>query len=162
MKILSRIWDLEFSKIWRLVWIGIKHPFLVMPTNKATIQTMQICDRIYGDEHHGDGKANAFRHALWNILIAQRVLKIVKTEEKAISWTEEITSLHEVLMPNPPLEKEMDLHNNEMGRKYFPELEEASKEEIIHFLMKEIKNAVQIKKEGDTENFKDVMVYMDK
>src|SRR5690606_3035078 len=108
MKILSRIWELKFSKLWRLAWIGIKNPFLVMPTNQATIRTMQICDSIYGDLHHGDNKANAFRHALWNILISRRAFKVLKTNEKAIQWSEKISTLHETLMPNPPLEREMD------------------------------------------------------
>lgn len=162
MKILSRIWELEFSKIWRLVWIGIKHPFLVLPTNLATKETMQICNKLYGDTHHGDNKANAFRHALWNILIAKRVLKFVKTTEKAISWTEKITSLHEILMPNPPLEREMDLHNNEMGRKLFLELQNSSKEKIIKCLKKQTEKASQIRTTEDTKNLKEVLVYIDK
>lgn len=161
MKILSRIWELKFSKLWRLAWIGIKNPFLVMPTNQATMHTMQICDRIYGHTHHGDNKANAFRHALWNILIAKRVLKILKIEEKAIQWSDKITTLHETLMPNPPLEMEMDLHNNKMGRKYFFELQDASEEEIIEFLKLKLEEAVQIKTVEETKNLKDFLVYIE-
>lgn len=161
MKILSRIWELEFSKLWRLLWIGIKNPLLVLPTNHATVQTMQICDNLFGDAHHGDNKTNAFRHALWNILIAKRVLKIVKTKEKAIDWTEKITSLHEVLMPNPPLEKEMDLHNNELGRQFFFQLYGASKEEIIEFLKDKTEKAVKIETVEEIEKLKQVLVYID-
>lgn len=161
MKILLRIWELKFSKLWRLAWIGIKNPFLVMPTNQATIRTMKICDRIYGDAHHGDNKPNAFRHALWNILIAKRVLKIVKTNEKAIRWTEKITTLHETLMPNPPLEMEMDLHNNMMGRKFFFELQNASEEKVIEFLKLKLEEAVQIQTVEETKNLKDFLVYIE-
>src|SRR5690554_708867 len=107
MKILSQIWDLKFSKLWRLLLLGAKNPLLVFPTNRATIRTVEICNRIYGSSHHGDNRANAFRHALWNILVAKQVFKIVKTEERAISWAEKITTLHEILMPNAPLETEM-------------------------------------------------------
>lgn len=161
MKILSRILELKFSKLWRLAWIGIKNPFLVMPTNQATLHTMQVCDRIYGRKHHGDTKANAFRHALWNILIAKRVLKIVKTDEKAIQWSDKITTLHETLMPNPPLEMEMDLHNNMMGRKFYLELQDASEEKIIEFLKVKLEEAVQIKTVEETENLKDFLVYIE-
>src|SRR5690554_1889853 len=161
MKILSRILELKFSKLWRLAWIGIKNPFLVMPTNQATLHTMQICDRIYRRKHHGDTKANAFRHALWNILIAKRVLKIVKTDEKAIQWSDKITTLHETLMPNPPLEMEMDLHNNMMGRKFYLELQDASEEKIIKFLKVKLEEAVQIKVVEETENLKDFLVYIE-
>ena len=122
---------------------------------------MQICDRIYGDAHHGDNKSNAFRHALWNILISRRAFKVVKTNEKAICWTEKITTLHETLMPNPPLEREMDLHNNMLGRKYFFELQDASEEEIIQFLKVKIGEAVQIKTVEETENLKDFLVYIE-
>ncbi|WP_073215080.1 DUF6973 domain-containing protein [Aequorivita viscosa] len=161
MKILSRIWELKFSKLWRLAWIGVKNPFLVMPTNQATLHTMQICDRIYGHTHHGDNKANAFRHALWNILIAKRVLKIVKTDEKALQWSDKITTLHETLMPNPPLEMEMDLHNNMMGRKLYLELQDASEEKIIEFLKVKLEEAVQIKTVEETENLKDFLVFIE-
>lgn len=132
-----------------------------MPTNQATIRTMQICDSIYGNAHHGDNKPNAFRHALWNILIARRAFKVLKTNEKAIRWSEKITTLHETLMPNPPLEREMDLHNNMMGRKYFIELQDASEEKIIDFLKLKLEEAVQIKTVEETENLKDFLVYIE-
>lgn len=160
MKILSRIWELKFSKLWRLAWIGIKNPFLVLPSNRATIRTMQICDRLYGDAHHGDNKPNAFRHALWNILIVRRVLRFVKTEKKAIEWAEKITTLHETLMPNPPLEREMDLHNNEVGRRFYAELKDSSEEDIIDFLERKAKEAVKIESVVETENLRNNLVYI--
>lgn len=160
MKILSRISELEFSKLWRLAWIGLKNPLLVWPTHSATIKTMKICDRLFGDSHHADNRANAFRHAFWNILIAKSVVKILKSDAKAISWAEKMTSLHEELMPNEALEKEMDLHNNEVGRIFFPELQTSSEEEIIQFLKKEMKKAVQIKSVEETENLRGVLVYI--
>lgn len=160
MKILSRLSELKFSKLWRLAWIGLKYPLLVWPTHSATVKTMRICDRLFGDSHHGDNRANAFRHAFWNILIAKRVIKILKSEEKAIFWAKKITSLHEELMPNQPLEREMDLHNNEVGRIFFPQLKASTKEEIIQFLKKEMKKAVKIKSVDETENLRGVLVYI--
>lgn len=121
---------------------------------------MWICDELFGDTHHTDNSANAFRHALWNILIAKSVLRILKSEEKAISWAGKITSLHEELMPNDPLEKEMDLHNNEVGRIFFPEIQTSTEEEIISFLKKEMKKAVRIKTVEESEDFKEVLVYI--
>ncbi|HLW32590.1 MAG TPA: hypothetical protein VKX40_10045 [Aequorivita sp.] len=160
MKILSRISELKFSKLWRLAWIGLKNPLLVWPTHSATIKTMKICDRLFGDSHHADNRANAFRHAFWNILIAKSVIRILRSEEKAISWAEKITSLHEELMPNYPLEKEMDLHNNEVGRIYFPEIQTSTEEEIISFLKKEMKKAVRIKTVEESEDFKGILVFI--
>lgn len=160
MQILSRIGELKFSKLWQLAWIGIKNPLMVFPTNKATIRTMQICDKIYGDTHHGDNKANAFRHALWNILIAKKAMKMGRSKEGALSWADEITSLHEKLMPNPPLERTMDLHNNKIGRKFFPNLMDSSEEEIISFLKRKLNDAVLIKTVEETEDLENVLVYL--
>lgn len=33
---------------------------------------MVICDDLFDRSHHKSNKANAFRHALWNILICQK------------------------------------------------------------------------------------------
>ncbi len=161
MKILSQIWELKFSNLWRLLLLGAKNPLLVFPTNRATIRTVEICNRIYGSSHHGDNRANAFRHALWNILVAKQVFKIVKTEERAISWAEKITTLHEILMPNAPLETEMDLHNNEMGRKFYLELQNTPEAEIIQFVKAKTEEAVQIKTVGEIANSKDFLVYIE-
>ncbi len=161
MKILSRLGELNVSKLWRLAWIGLRNPFLVVPTHRATMRTMDICDRIFGNAHNGDNSANAFRHALWNILIAQRTIKILKSEEKAISWAEKITSLHETLMPNRPLERGMDLHNNEVGRSFFMELKTSSEDEIIGFLEKKADKAVKIKTVEDAKGFKNILVYLE-
>lgn len=122
---------------------------------------MRICDELFGDTHHTDNSANAFRHALWNILIAKSVLRILKSEERAISWAGKITSLHEELMPNDPLEKEMDLHNNEVGRICFPEIQTSSDEKIIQYLTNKAEDAVQIKSVEETENFKGILVYIE-
>ncbi len=134
---------------------------MVFPTNAATIRTMQICDRIFGRAHHGDNKANAFRHALWNILIAKGAMKLGRSQESALRWAEEITNLHEKLMPNPPLETEMDLHNNKMGRKFFPELIKSSEEEIIDFLRKKAEEGEQIKTVEDAKELRNVLVYLE-
>lgn len=160
MKILSRLGELEFSKLWRLAWIGLKNPLLVLPTHKATMGTMDICDRIYGDTHNADNKANAFRHALWNIMIVKGSLKFLKSEDKAISWAKKITTLHEMLMPNNPLEREMDLHNNRIGRSFFIELRNSSEEEIIQFLKERASEAVKIKSVEDTQDLKEKLVYI--
>lgn len=160
MKIWSRIGELKFSKLWRLAGIGLRNPLLIWPTHSATIRTIQICDRLFGDAHHADNSANAFRHTLWNILICKYTIKVLKTTEKSIAWADKTTSLHEQLMPNEPLEMEMDLHNNEVGRKFFRELKNSSEEEIIEFLSKKAEKAVKIKTVEETKNLNNTLVYI--
>ncbi len=93
----------------------LRRPLLVYPTWKATKQTLEICDSIYGKAHHKNGKANAFRHALWNVLICQKTLKITKNKDKSAFWAQKVTHLHEKLTKNEILDTAMDLHNNAVG-----------------------------------------------
>jgi len=161
MKIVSRISRLKFSQLLRLAGIGLRNPLLIWPTHKATIKTLLISDKLFGRAHHDHNSANAFRHALWNILICRNTIKTLKQVEEAISWAEKTTTLHENLMPNEPLEMAMDLHNNEMGRKFYLELQNASESEIIQFLKAETKEAVKIKTVEETVNLKEVLVYIE-
>ncbi|MDN3723210.1 hypothetical protein QRD02_02355 [Aequorivita sp. SDUM287046] len=160
MSILSRIRELSFSRLWRLGWIGIQNPLMVWPTFKATKKTMEICDALFGKAHHRNNSSNSFRHALWNILICKNAFQVMNDGEKAISWAEKITSLHEKLMPNNALEEAMDLHNNELGRIYFGELENTSEEEIVHFLKLKMDEAIKISEVSEIQNHRHNLVYI--
>ncbi|MFI4852593.1 MAG: DUF6973 domain-containing protein [Gimesia chilikensis] len=69
--------------------------------------TSQMYKQTKSCLHNGNG--DAFRHALWNCLMAKSI-----GVSKAKQWGD----AHENggTSPNPPLEKEMDLFNNEIGR----------------------------------------------
>ncbi len=121
---------------------------------------MIICDLHYGKAHHKNGKANAFRHALWNILICQTTFRITKNKEKSIAWTQKITDLHEKLAPNKPIETEMDLHNNEIGRKYFLNLAMSFEEEMISFLKENTQKAKKVTDIKEILDHKDKLVYL--
>ncbi|MBT0607878.1 DUF6973 domain-containing protein [Aequorivita echinoideorum] len=163
---LSRISELNFAKLWRLAAVGLQNPLMVWPTFKATKKTMEICDSLFGKEHHKNNSTNAFRHALWNILICKyttargRSLKPSRTN-KSIAWAEKITSFHEKLMPNKPLEKAMDLHNNKMGRNYFKELKDASEEEVIDFLKVKMDEAQRVANVEEIESHRNKLVYIE-
>jgi len=122
---------------------------------------MKICDALYGKLHHKNNKANAFRHTLWNILICKEGLKVSEDEEKAITWAKKITDLHEKLMPNKPLEKLMDLKNNEAGRGFFKEIKEFSEEKIISFLKEKAAEAQKIDEDSEVVTLKNKLVYID-
>jgi len=122
---------------------------------------MEICDKLFGKAHHKNNKSNAFRHALWNILICKNAFQVSENSGKAILWAEEITSLHEKLMPNEALEEAMDFYNNELGRIYFKQLENASEEEIVSFLKSKMEEAVKVSKVDEIQNFSDKLVYIE-
>lgn len=160
MNIWRHVRGLSFRQIFRLSWIALQNPLLIFPTLKATKKTMVICDRLYGKVHHKNGKANAFRHGLWNVLICNSTFRITKNKEKSKIWTQKITDLHEKLAPNEPLDTAMDLHNNEIGRQYFLKLNTRSEEEIISFLKVHTQKAKKIKDIKTILDHKNELIYL--
>jgi len=162
MNVLKRIRQLSVKQLWHLSVVFIKQPFLVFPTLNATKKTMQISSDLYGKAHHKNGPANAFRHAMWNVLIAKAAFRKFQNVEKSIAWAEKVTDLHEKLAPNSPLETAMDLHNNKMGRLFFEEILELSEEKMINLLQKRAENAQKVTKTSEIEVFKKELVFIKK
>ena len=77
-----------------LVWF-LKHPFFMSATVLATYQTFRISQKHFPNIHWKHNKANAFRHALWNVLIAKKSSVFSKNNEKILDWTKTITDWHE-------------------------------------------------------------------
>ena len=105
--------------LFELISLCLKNIRLVWPTYRATTMTIAGANAHYGMDHRRNTPANAFRHGLWNWLIAQECCRAVKNEEKVIRWTEKITVMHEKILPGNDLSNAMDLHNNAVGRWYF-------------------------------------------
>lgn len=143
MGILERFKNLGYREIFLLAGIFISHPKYISPTLRATKSTMEICDSFFGSQHHGNNKANAFRHALWNYLLCEKTFAVSKSADKAVEWAKRITDLHEKLSPNPELEKIMDLHNNYVGRNLFLTFA-GKKEKIEEILMNKMKFGLQV------------------
>lgn len=160
MTIGSLIKRLNVRQLFKLIGLGLQKPLYIIPTFIATKKTLVICDSLYGREHHFHGKANAFRHCLWNVLICKRVLKVSGDATKSQYWAKKITDLHEKLAPNEPLEQAMDLHNNQLGRFYFKKLKNATEDLTVAFLQEQMNNAKCIHKAEQIEVFKDSMVYI--
>jgi len=102
-----------------LLMLFARQPLMCYPTMKATLDCLRISDRFFPKLHHINNPTNAFRHALWNMLLMKESLRWNSNIEKADAWAEKITSWHEDFSPNPPLERAMDLHNNAFGRRVF-------------------------------------------
>lgn len=160
MRIWRRIRKLNIAQLYRFAVLFLKNPTHIGSTLKATKRTLQVCNSIYGNEHNKSTRANAFRHALWNILICCYSEKKTKNKELASIWTEKVTNLYEKVTKNDFLEKTMDLHNNAVGRILFLDIFDDSEAEIIILLGKKTKNAHKIAKIEDVENFKSELVYI--
>ncbi|NNJ89389.1 MAG: hypothetical protein HKP53_08295 [Eudoraea sp.] len=95
---------------------------MLWPTYKATKQAVKYSDSFFGTKHHKNTPANAFRHAIWNWLIAKECMQLKSDGDKVMNWTQKITSMHEKILPGDTLSNAMDLHNNAVGRMvYFEE-----------------------------------------
>ncbi|MAN28653.1 MAG: hypothetical protein CMH15_09870 [Mesonia sp.] len=160
MAIWAKIKQLNLKQAFILGKTFLFRPGLLFPTYRATKKTVGICNRLFGKAHHKDNETNAFRHALWNFLIAEESLPQLKEKSKAIAWAKEITDLHEKLSPNPALPRAMDLHNNQIGRNLFQQ--EIPSEEIIEKLREMMKDAKQINQAEQVSNHTNRLVYIEK
>jgi len=143
-----------------LAGVFISRPFLILPTFNATRKTITTCNACFGKRHHGETKANAFRHALWNYLICTGCYRFLNSIEGSVAWSKKITDLHEDLSPNPEIARAMDLHNNAIGRNFFVENIEFQ-EDNIEKLRKMTNNALKIYSIEDIKAAEKELVYIE-
>lgn len=119
----------------------LKHPWLILPSVKATLRCSAAAEAHFADSHYGEGEANAYKHVLWNIFLADFSRFWLKTPEKRIFWAKKITDLHEQCFPNLPASQKMDLENNELGRKiYLKHYKDVKKSKDWEFIALKYKN----------------------
>jgi hypothetical protein len=160
MNLWKRIRQLSIGQLFKLGYVFGSRPLLIRPTLRATKRTMQICDALYGGAHHKNGKENAFRHALWNILICQNCRKRAKSDEKSAFWTEKITVLYEKVTKNDLLDQQMDLQNNSLGIKWFLNHSFENEAEIVQFIRKQLENAQKVTKIEEIGNLEKTLIYI--
>ena len=69
-------------------------------TFKATLKTLNVVNEKFPGVHDGHNKANAFRHAFWNVIIANECYRFSSNIDKVLGWTKTITDWHEEFSPN--------------------------------------------------------------
>ena len=144
MKFRRVLKSLNFRQIKSLMIWFLKHPLFMSATVLATYQTFRISQKYFPNIHWKHNKANAFRHALWNVLIAKKSSLFSNNTEKILNWTKIITEWHEDFSPNSELPKQMDLHNNKVGRNFFLLIGEKTMSEITAIMVTESEKAEQI------------------
>ena len=155
--ILKRV---SFKNILKVIFVGVRRPLLVIPTIKATRECISISTKSYGKLHHKNGPANAFRHALWNYLIAKRCSKWTKEDASAIKWAQQITDWHENAFPNNQLARKMDFHNNEVGRMIFKEHSSKSVDEVVQIIQQMTRTSAHINETSDLSQYKNQLVHI--
>lgn len=138
----------------------VMRPRLIIPTVNATKETFLICNKRYENGHSKSNKGNAFRHALWNVLIAKESLEKTKNDKKSANWAQKVTDLYEKVTQNSILDEQMDLHNNAIGRDLFLKFPKKSKTEITDIIYKKSTKAIKIQSVQELENLTQDMVYL--
>lgn len=116
-------YDLNRSEVWFLV----THPGIAKPIKDATHKTNQLTEQYFPGTSIAQTKADAFRHAIWNVLIAKYIGKTRSSISFCIDRARTFTTLHETGATKPAnmpdaawaLDVQMDLHNNNQGLIYF-------------------------------------------
>ena len=160
MNILKAFKRLKPISIWKLFVLCAGNILFVVPTIRATKHCMRLSTEHYQREHYKNGPANAFRHALWNVLIARACLTWNQNEQQAMQWAKEITDWHEGAFPNQELAKKMDLHNNETGRTLFLKTQEKSLSEVVQELNKMTESSQFVDINTDLSPFKNQLVHI--
>lgn len=101
-----------------MLFLLFSRPHLIPFIAFATLETMHISDKKF-DDHSLDTISNAYKHALWNILIAYHIQVFYGSPEKALLRAKRITDMHEECFKNRPEAETMDLANNEIGRNIY-------------------------------------------
>lgn len=138
----------------------ISRPLRIGSTWSATRETMKISGAEYGSAHHGRGKANAFRHAIWNYLICQKTYFLTKNEQKSVNWAKKITDLHEKMAKSDELDTIMDLHNNKIGRELFLVDFGLNKAELVQKLQNMLKNGQNVNKIEEIQRVDHELVFI--
>ncbi len=159
MSILRRIKFLNTEQLLSLLRLGLRYPSYILPTIKATQHCMRLCDTHFGKTHHTNTSANAFRHALWNILIIKYNVK--RTLTKASLWAKRFTDWHEEFAPNTPLDKAMDLHNNGIGRKLVAQFPQESIARYVQKLQEKVTHSQKFTHIDELSDFSEDLVYLE-
>ena len=144
MRIWATLKTLSIPQLFKLARLFATRPHYIVLTLRASKKAMRLSTEIYGKTHHKSNRANAFRHALWTLLLGRAVYRKTSDLKKAQDWALKFTNLHEELFVNNPLDRKMDLHNNGFGIEALTQYVQNTEAEVIHFLQTEAENAIQI------------------
>ncbi|SMD23433.1 DUF6973 domain-containing protein [Kibdelosporangium aridum] len=92
-------------------------------------------ENVFDRQGLTDGHSDAFRHAYWNAMLANRF---------GPEWTEQYTTAHERVGTNSAAAEAMDLHNNEVGRRIAAEHPDASPEELKGLVEQAVRNGEMV------------------
>ena len=101
---------------WYEIAAVLKHPFSAIGLKKQRDISYNLTKSYYSSYMSVDNKADAFRHSIWNIVMAKEGWGLKKEK---LSWAEDFSIAHEQGIKYDGVASEMDLHNNKVGRYFY-------------------------------------------
>lgn len=160
MDIKKKMKQISFLKLLSFGFLLLQKPWHIIPILQATKKALKVSQKLYGYAHNKNGKANAFRHAYWNYLICQKILKWTKNAQKSVVWTQKVADYYEKVAKNDMLDTQMDLHNNGIGRNIFLIHFNENSFNSVDFFKEMAQNAQKITKIEEIKNFSNTLVYI--
>jgi len=162
MLLWKTIKGVRFRQLKSVLVFLLKHPIFMISTIKATFDVVRVSQKEFPNTHGFHNKANAFRHALWNIFIAKQCALFSRNSHEVILWTKEFTDWYEDFSYNEELARIMDLHNNYIGRELFLKTPEKTHYQWVILMKEQLHKAVQIVSVEDVVNYPSQLVYLEK
>lgn len=101
------------------LWLLANNPLLYPPFRRARNDAVSLETQYNNNipEQTNDTRENAFRHAMWNMLIVSYSGPYFTNVADDVAWAKRITDAHESDGPDEgSIASSMDLHNNGVGR----------------------------------------------
>lgn len=147
-------------------WVVFGRLKAIDAVEDASERAIAFTNELYPGMSHYQNQADAFRHAVWNTLIAKYYAQKKRDIAKGIELAKDFTSAHEDCNDAegaPVYDVEMDLHNNELGRHYFSSVASVRKrkglfrrDEIIAPSDNAIRDVLKLRADNGSKVAKDV------
>jgi len=94
----------------------LKHPLSAVGLKKQKNKAQSLTETYMGSKNNINGRTDAFRHIIWNIVMAKEGVGLKK---ERLAWARDFSTAHEKGVKNNGADSVMDLHNNLVGRTIF-------------------------------------------
>lgn len=96
----------------------LKHPFSAIGIINQKNLAIDYTKKYMGEGSQGDNKRDAFRHAIWNVVMCKEGWG--RKDEK-LAWANDFATAYEKGDNYTMFTSDMDLHNNNVGRNFYNE-----------------------------------------
>ena len=108
-------------------WVLAKYPRIISNAKSATSSAINYTNQYFPGYPQYQDIADAFRHSVWSAFLGKAAAPYKNWSSQCCSFAEELTNAHEAGASKPGdmtdeqwnLDKNMDYHNNKIGRDYF-------------------------------------------